>query len=62
MTNNSLADITAIIPTYNEEMHIERCILSIKDIVKRIVVIDSFSTDNTLIQPYGQTFDNESIG
>ena len=48
MTNNSLADITAIIPTYNEEMHIERCILSIKDIVKRIVVIDSFSTDNTL--------------
>ena len=48
MTNNSLADITAIILTYNEEMHIERCILSIKDIVKRIVVIDSFSTDNTL--------------
>ena len=41
-------DITAIILTYNEEKHIERCILFIKNLVKRIVIIDSFSSDNTL--------------
>ena len=41
-------DITAIILTYNEEKHIERCILSIKDLTKRIVIIDSLSDDNTL--------------
>ena len=43
-----LANITAIILTNNEEKHMERCIISLKDIVKRIVVIDSFSTDTTL--------------
>ena len=42
------SDITAIILTYKEEKHIERCLLSIKDTAKRIIVIDSFSTDNTL--------------
>ncbi len=42
------ADITAIIMTNNEEKHIERCLLSIKDFAKKIVIIDSFSTDNTL--------------
>ena len=42
------SDITAIILTYNEEKHIERCLLSIKDTAKRIIIIDSFSTDNTL--------------
>ena len=42
------ADITAIIMTNNEEKHIERCLLSIKDFIKKIVIIDSFSTDNTL--------------
>ena len=46
--NNSLLDITAIILTYNEEKHIKRCILSIKKIVKRIILIDSFSSDKTL--------------
>ena len=42
------SDITAIILTYNEEKHIERCLLSIKDTAKKIIIIDSFSTDNTL--------------
>ena len=42
------ADITAIVMTNNEEKHIERCLLSIKDFAKKIVIIDSFSTDNTL--------------
>ena len=51
-SNNNLkilpSDITAFILTYNEEKHIERCLLSIKNIAKRIIIIDSYSTDNTL--------------
>lgn len=41
-------DITAIILTFNEEKNIAECINSIKSVVKRIVVVDSYSTDNTL--------------
>lgn len=43
-----MADITAIILTRNEENYIEECIGSIKDIVKRIVVVDSYSEDKTI--------------
>ena len=43
-----MADITAIILTLNEEKNIEKCIRSIQPIVKRIVVVDSFSTDKTV--------------
>lgn len=43
-----MADITAIILTKNEEKNILRCIKSIKNIVKRIVVVDSGSTDRTV--------------
>lgn len=42
-----MADITAIILTKNEETNIVKCIRSIKPIVKRIVVVDSGSTDAT---------------
>lgn len=41
-------DMTAIILTKNEEMNIERCINSIKGWIKRIVVVDSGSTDKTV--------------
>lgn len=41
-------DMTAIILTKNEEVNIERCINSIKGWIKRIVVVDSGSTDNTV--------------
>ncbi len=43
-----MADITAIILTKNEEVNIEKCIRSIQPIVKRIVVVDSGSTDGTV--------------
>lgn len=43
-----MADITAIILTKNEEVNIAKCINSIKPIVKRIIVVDSGSTDNTV--------------
>jgi glycosyltransferase involved in cell wall biosynthesis len=44
----SLLDLTAIILTFNEELHIERCIRSAQTVCKRIFVIDSFSSDRTL--------------
>ena len=42
------ADITAIILTKNEEINIADCIESVIKTVKRIVVIDSYSTDRTV--------------
>lgn len=40
--------ITAIILSFNEELHIARCIERLWPVVQRIVVIDSFSTDRTV--------------
>ncbi|MGY3361274.1 glycosyltransferase involved in cell wall biosynthesis [Bradyrhizobium sp. GM0.4] len=40
--------LTAIVLTHNEQIHIERCINSIKSYVSRIVVVDSGSTDATV--------------
>ena len=39
--------LSAVIITLNEERNIERCLLSLRNIVDEIVVIDSFSTDRT---------------
>lgn len=39
--------ISAVIITYNEEKNIERCILSIRDVVDEIIIFDSFSKDKT---------------
>ena len=41
-------DISVVILTYNEELHIERCIKSLLPVVKEIFIIDSFSTDKTV--------------
>lgn len=43
-----MADLTTIILTYNEELNIAECIKSVESISKRIIVIDSFSTDSTV--------------
>jgi glycosyltransferase involved in cell wall biosynthesis len=43
-----LQDITVIILTLNEEIHIARCINSLLPISKNILIIDSGSTDNTI--------------
>lgn len=45
---NKKLSLAAIILTYNEEIHIERCINSLKSFASQIIVIDSFSTDNTV--------------
>lgn len=41
--------ISAVIITFNEEKNIERCILSLKNVADEVVVLDSFSTDNTVL-------------
>ncbi|WP_347396410.1 glycosyltransferase family 2 protein, partial [Parabacteroides leei] len=41
-------DISVIILTYNEEIHIRRCIENVYPFVKDIFIVDSFSTDETL--------------
>lgn len=43
-----MLDITAIILTKNEEMNLPDCIRSIQHFVRRIIVVDSYSTDNTV--------------
>lgn len=40
--------VTAIVLTHNEQLHIERCIASLKSNVERIVVVDSGSNDRTV--------------
>ncbi|MBH0156613.1 glycosyltransferase family 2 protein [Fictibacillus sp. 5RED26] len=42
-----MADLTVIILTKNEEKNIRKCLSSVKKVAQRIVVVDSFSTDNT---------------
>ena len=39
--------LSAAIITYNEERNLERCLQSLVDVVDEIVVVDSFSTDQT---------------
>lgn len=43
-----MADLTVITLAYNEEVNLRDCLESVKDIAKRLVVCDSFSTDRTL--------------
>lgn len=43
-----MADLTVLILTQNEEKNIVRCIRSVKRIAKRILVVDSGSTDRTI--------------
>lgn len=56
-----MLDITAIILTYNEEIHIQRCLDRICPLVKEVFIIDSFSTDRTLdiVQEYQKSHDVE---
>lgn len=42
-----MPQISAVIITFNEEKNIARCIDSLQNVVDEIVVVDSFSTDNT---------------
>jgi glycosyltransferase involved in cell wall biosynthesis len=41
-------DLTALILTFNESRHLARAIGSVRSIAREVLVIDSFSTDNTV--------------
>lgn len=44
-----MLDLSVIILSYNEEIHIRRCLDNINSIAKEIFIIDSYSTDRTLV-------------
>jgi glycosyltransferase involved in cell wall biosynthesis len=44
---NKIPSLTALVLTFNEQLHLQRCLDSLKGVCSEIVVIDSFSTDNT---------------
>ncbi|MPR36791.1 glycosyltransferase family 2 protein [Salmonirosea aquatica] len=43
-----MTDLSVIILTHNEALHIERCLRSVKMVTDKIFIIDSYSTDNTV--------------
>ncbi|HEV7379091.1 MAG TPA: glycosyltransferase family 2 protein [Dyadobacter sp.] len=43
-----MVDLSVIILTHNESLHIERCIKSLQQVTDKIFIVDSFSTDNTV--------------
>lgn len=54
-----MLDLSVIILTYNEELHIRRCLENVASIAKEIYIIDSFSIDATL--DIAREFDNVHI-
>jgi glycosyltransferase involved in cell wall biosynthesis len=52
-----MKDLSAIVLTFNEEMHIGRCLHSLNKICETIFVIDSFSNDRTteIAKTFGAT-------
>lgn len=57
-----MLDLTVIILTFNEGKHLGRAISSLKNCAARIIVMDSFSTDNTeqIARDYGADFFQKS--
>lgn len=43
-----MLDLSVIVLTYNEELHIRRCLENVVPIAKDIFIIDSYSTDKTI--------------
>ncbi|WP_327017987.1 glycosyltransferase family 2 protein [Croceibacter atlanticus] len=57
--------LSAVIITFNEALNIERCLKSLIPVIDEIVVVDSFSTDNTkeICLNYNVTFiEQEFLG
>ena len=43
-----MKNLSAVIVVKNEERNIEKCLNSIKDIADEIIIVDDYSTDNTV--------------
>lgn len=48
MNQSPVPAITAIMLTFNEELHVARCLERLAPLADRIIVVDSFSTDRTV--------------
>ena len=44
-----MVKLSGVIITFNEERNIEKCIQSLEPVVDEIIVVDSYSTDDTKI-------------
>ena len=55
--------LSAVIITYNEEEHLEKCLSSLQNIADEIVVVDSYSTDHTkqICERFGVRFIEQSF-
>jgi glycosyltransferase involved in cell wall biosynthesis len=49
-----MLDLSVVILSYNEEIHIQRCIESVSGIAQKVYLVDSFSTDRTIELASGQ--------
>lgn len=54
-----MLDISAIILTGNEEIHIKRCLDSISPFVKEVIIVDCFATDRTV--DIAKTYPNVTV-
>lgn len=59
MSNSSKLSLTSIILTFNEELHIERCLENVCPISEKVYVIDCFSKDRTC--EIASKFDNVEV-
>jgi glycosyltransferase involved in cell wall biosynthesis len=48
LKHRELLDLTVIVLTYNEELHIQRCLNAISQYAKKTIIVDSYSNDGTL--------------
>lgn len=55
--------LSVVIITFNEEKNIERCLKSVKDLADEILVVDSFSKDQTqaICERYGVRFEQHAF-
>lgn len=44
-----MTDITVVVLTYNESLHVKRCLASVSDLDARLLIVDSFSSDDTCV-------------
>lgn len=55
--------LTGVVITYNEEEKIKKCLTSLLPVVDEIIIVDSFSTDNTksICEKFNVTFIKQSF-